>query len=118
MALFSFCPLPKEPHEQFPCETFFRSLFERNKAMITREVLAVNGLVQLLMKHRNTGNVWTREETNLLCAHLRELSKAVPALFIFMLPFGSVFLPLLVMVLDRRKESRAQIPQEVTTLHE
>ncbi len=105
------CPLPQSPHEKYPCEHFFRSLFDRNKALILHEVLQVRGLMQLLMKHHSTGQQWTANEKKQLYVHFKELAKAVPALFIFMLPFGAVLLPLLAMVLDRRKEPRQPQPQ-------
>ena len=82
--------------------------------MILHEVLQVKGLMALLMKHHSTGLPWASDEKKQLRSHLRELAKAVPALFIFVLPFGTVFLPLLAMVLDRRSEPR-QLPTQQQT---
>lgn len=72
--------------------------------------------MSLLMKHRNTGILWTPEEKNELRFHLREIAKVVPVLFIFLLPFGSVFLPVLAVVVDRRTRARSgqSKPQEVS----
>lgn len=70
----------------------------------------------LLMKHRNTGILWTPEEKAELRFHLREIAKVVPVLFIFLLPFGSVFLPVLAVVIDRRTRARSgqSRPQEIS----
>ncbi len=106
------CPLPQSPNEKYPCEHFFRRLFERNKALILHEVFQVKGLMSMIMKHHSTGQPWTSDEKKLLRGHLRELAKAVPALFIFMLPFGAVFLPLLAMVLERRAKPRQAQPHQ------
>ena len=83
-----------------------RRLFHKNKELILEEVLEVKGLMQLLMKHRNTGRKWTGDELKEIKFHLRQISKAVPVLIVFMLPFGSFFLPLLAEVIDRRKDRR------------
>ena len=62
--------------------------------------------MQLLMKHRNTGLKWTSEEIAEIRLHLRNISKLVPALIVFLLPGGALLLPLLAEVLDRRKKAR------------
>ena len=62
---------------------FLMSLIAKNKEFILSQVLAVKDLMRLLMKNRNTG-----------------------ALIIFLLPGGSLLLPLLAEVLDRRKKIR------------
>ena len=81
-------------------------LFVRNRDFILREVLEVKGLMQLLMKHRNTGEKWTKDELRQIRGHFRELSKMVPVLIVFLLPGGSLFLPFLAQVLDRRTKPR------------
>ncbi|MGH7410033.1 MAG: hypothetical protein ACREJ6_03075 [Candidatus Methylomirabilis sp.] len=58
-------------------------LIARNKEFILSQVLSVKDLMQLLMKNRNAG-----------------------ALIIFLLPGGSLPLPILAEVLDRRKKIR------------
>jgi hypothetical protein len=86
--------------------TFLKTMIARNKEIILSQVLAVKGLMRLLMKYRNTGKKWTREEIREIRAHLRHIALLVPALIIFMLPGGSLLLPLLAEVLDRRKKLR------------
>ena len=85
---------------------FLKGLIAKNKEFILSQVLAVKGLMQLLMKNRNTGEKWTREEIREIRAHLRHIAMLVPALIIFLLPGGSLLLPLLAEVLDRRKRIR------------
>ena len=41
---------------------YFKGLIIKNKKFIVNEILAVKGLMQLLMKQRNTGQTWTEEE--------------------------------------------------------
>jgi len=85
---------------------FLKGLIAKNKEFILSQVLAVKGLMQLLMKNRNTGEKWTRDEIREIRAHLKHIAMLVPALIIFLLPGGSVLLPLLAEVLDRRKRIR------------
>ena len=85
---------------------FLKGLIAKNKEFILSQVLAVKGLMQLLMKNRNTGEKWTRDEIHEIRAHLRHIAMLVPALIIFLLPGGSLLLPLLAEVLDRRKKIR------------
>ena len=79
----------------------------KNKEFILNEALAVKGFMHVLMKRRNMGEKWTREEKKLLRQHLKTMALAVPALIVFLPPGGSIFLPILVEVLDRRKNIRA-----------
>jgi hypothetical protein len=79
---------------------------KNNRDFILQEVLAVKGLMHVLMKNRNTGEKWTREEKKEIKKHLRNISKIVPVILIFLLPGGSVLLPILAAVLDRRKTIR------------
>jgi len=88
---------------------YFKGLFIKNKEFILKEVLEVKGLMQLLMKYRNTGEKWTREEKKEIKMHVKNISKVVPFLLIFLLPGGSLLLPFLSEVLDRRKSTRIQI---------
>ena len=41
---------------------YFKRLVVKNKEFILEEILAVKGLMQLLMKQRNTNQEWTKEE--------------------------------------------------------
>ena len=70
------------------------------------EVLSIKGLMQLLMKIRNTDEKWSREEREEIRIHLRNIAKIVPTVAIFSLPGGSFLLPLLAEALDRRKVRR------------
>ena len=85
---------------------YFKKLIAKNKTFLLSEVLAVKGLMYLLMKNRNTGQKWTKEEIKEIKIHLRNLSKMVPIIIIFLLPGGTVLLPILAEVLDRRKTIR------------
>lgn len=85
---------------------YFRRLFLKNKDFLQREASAMKGFMHILMKHRNTGEKWTKEEKKLIKQHLKTLALAVPALIVFLPPGGSIFLPILVDVLDRRKDIR------------
>ncbi len=85
---------------------YLKKIFLRNKEFILKEVLEIKGLMQLLMKNRNTGEKWTREDKKKIKLHLKSISKLVPALIIFLLPGGLLLLPFLAKVLDRRKAKR------------
>ena len=85
---------------------YLKRLIIINKEAILMEVLSIRGLIQLLMKTRNTDEKWTREEKKEIKRHLRNIAKIVPTLAIFFLPGGSLLFPLLAEVLDRRKTRR------------
>ena len=85
---------------------YFKRLILVNKEAILMEVLAVKGLMQLLMKIRNTDEKWTREEKKEIKRHLKNIAKIIPAVVIFILPGGSFLLPVLAEVLDRRRVRR------------
>ena len=85
---------------------YFKRLIIKNKEFILTEVLAVKGLMYLLMKNRNTSEKWTREEKTEIKNHLRNISKMVPVIIVFLLPMGSLFLPFLAEILDRRNKRR------------
>ncbi len=85
---------------------YLRRLFITNKEAILMEVLAITGLMQLLMKTRNTDEKWTREEKKAIKGHLKNIAKIIPAVVIFALPGGSFLLPILAEILDRRKTRR------------
>ena len=74
--------------------------------MILEEGRHIRGFMELLMKHRNTGLVWTREETHDLKLYVKRLSLHVPILIIIALPFGLALIPMLAELLDRRKKNR------------
>ena len=85
---------------------YLKRLILLNKEAVLMEVLSIKGLMQVLMKTRNTDEKWTREERKEIVRHLRNIAKIVPAVAIFSLPGGAFFLPLLAEVLDRRKTKR------------
>ena len=85
---------------------YLKRLVIINKDAILMEVLALKGLMQLLMKSRNTDEKWTREEKTEMKRHLRNIAKIIPAVAIFSLPGGSFLLPILAEALDRRRVRR------------
>jgi hypothetical protein len=84
----------------------------KNKALLLHEANKTNDFMRLLMKHKNTRNTWTKEEREILRAHLWRLSSYIPVLFVFCLPGGSLLFPLLAEILDRRKNRRASEKQD------
>jgi len=85
---------------------YLKRLIIINKEAILMEVLSIRGLIQLLMKTRNTDETWTREEKKEIKRHLKNIAKIIPAVAIFSLPGGSLLLPILADALDRRKIRR------------
>lgn len=86
---------------------FIRRLITSNKELVLSEARTIKGFMLLLMKHRNTGLKWTSEEIEEIRLHLKHISKLVPAIIVFLLPGGTLLLPLLAEVLDRRRKARA-----------
>lgn len=85
---------------------YLKRLIVINKQVILMEVLSIKGLMQLLMKIRNTDEKWSREERKEIRMHLKNIAKIVPAIAIFSLPGGAFLLPILSEALDRRKNRR------------
>ncbi len=83
-----------------------KRMLGRYKDLIYSEAGTMRGFMILLMKPRNTGIPWTREEVRLLKAYIRHLAPYVPFVIIFLLPFGSLLLPAMAEVLDRRRSRR------------
>ena len=79
---------------------------EKNRALVLNEAEKITDLMRLLMKPRNSREPWTPEERKILRSHLFHLSWYFPALIVFCLPGGSLLLPLLAELLDRRKNIR------------
>lgn len=79
----------------------------RYKNLIYSEADYMKGFMSLLMKPRNTGLPWTREELRALKACLQHLAHYIPVMMIFLLPFGSLLLPVLAEALDRRRTKRS-----------
>jgi len=85
---------------------YLKRLIIINKQAILMEVLSITGLMQVLMKTRNTDERWTKEEKKEIRMHLRNIAKIIPTIVIFSLPGGSLLLPILAEALDRRKTRR------------
>jgi len=85
---------------------YLRRLIIVNKEAILMEVLSIRGLMELLMKTRNTDERWTREERKEIKGHLKNIAKIIPAVALFSLPGGSFLMPILAEALDRRKIRR------------
>lgn len=85
---------------------YLKRLILINKQAILMEVLSIKGLMQVLMKIRNTDERWTREEKKEIMRHLKNIAKIIPTVVIFSLPGGSLLLPILAEALDRRKTRR------------
>ncbi len=85
---------------------FLKRSLEKHKRMILDEAVQINGFMKLLMKPRNAGTDWTKQEKAQLMQHVKHLSCYVPVLIIFLLPFGSLLIPVLAEILDRRKNKR------------
>ena len=84
----------------------FKKFISKNREMILEEGQHIKGFMELLMKHRNTGLVWTREETRDLKLYVKRLSLHLPVLIIIALPFGLALIPMLAELIDRRKKRR------------
>jgi len=85
---------------------FLKRIIAKNKSLILRESQGMNDFMMLLMKQRNTGNKWTTEDIKKIKSHLIRFAFYVPVLIIFILPFGSLLLPVLAEIMDRRNEIR------------
>ena len=85
---------------------FLQRIIAKNKSLILRESRGMNDFMMLLMKQRNTGNKWTNEDIKKIKSHLIRFVLYVPVLIIFLLPFGSLLLPVLAEIMDRRTEIR------------
>jgi hypothetical protein len=93
---------------------FLKRLIIKNKELIFSEAQQFQGFLQLLFKQRNTDLKWTKEEKEQIKNHLKRLSLYVPILIIFILPGGSLMLPFLAEILDRRKTRRMAKEQGVS----
>ncbi len=81
-------------------------MLTRYKATIYAEAEYMRGFLALLFRPRNTDVPWTREEIKTLKRYLWHLAHYVPFVVIFLLPFGSLLLPMMAEVLDRRRQRR------------
>ncbi|MBI5099979.1 MAG: hypothetical protein HZB30_12170 [Nitrospirae bacterium] len=89
-----------------------KKIISRQKELILQEASRIQDFMRLLMKLRNTGKKWTREEKKQLKLHIIHLSVYVPVLIIFLLPGGSLLIPILADILERRKKKERLIQQD------
>lgn len=89
--------------------SFIKNRIQKNRNLILNEVVEIKGFMYILMKPRNTGEKWTKEEKKEIRRHLKRISKMFTILLIFLLPGGSLLLPILAEVLDRRKSRRVEV---------
>ncbi len=89
-------------------KSFLKRQILKNRTLILGEAKQMQDFMQLLMKCRNTEVKLTGEELHLIKSQVKHLSLYVPALIIFILPFGSLLLPILAEILDRREKSRRE----------
>jgi len=85
---------------------FIISVLHKNKMLILDEAHQLSDFMYLIMKQKNTGLAWTKEEKKKIRDHLKHLSLYIPVLVIFSLPGGSMLFPVLADILDRRKQRR------------
>lgn len=85
---------------------YFKRMILANRNLILHEIVEVKGLMHLLMKPHEGKDRWTKAEKQEIIQHLKNLSRVVPALLVFLLPAGTLLLPFLVEVLDRRNTKR------------
>jgi hypothetical protein len=78
---------------------------ERERRLITAELVKVKGLMPLLMKRRNGGN-WSVAERHELIEQLHALAYLSPYLVVLVLPGSFMALPVLAWWLDRRRQRR------------
>ena len=97
--------------------SFLKGLLIKHKALFFQEAQRISGFLYLLMKQRNTDEKWTPEEKKEIKRHLKVMAMYIPILIIFLLPGGSLLLPFLAEIMDRRKTRRlppAPVPSPVS----
>jgi len=73
------------------------SMIKKNKAKIVREISESKELVELLLKAQNTH--LSKEEKEKVKEQITDLLRTIPSLTIFMIPGGSLLLPVLYKIL-------------------
>lgn len=91
---------------RFVLRRVLKKMLERYKDLLYAEAETMKGFMVLLMKPRNTGIPWSREEVRALKFYIRHLAHYIPVMIVFLLPFGTLLLPVMAEVLDRRREKR------------
>jgi hypothetical protein len=79
------------------------------RGKILKEIESAKDLMALLM--RGTRGRWTKGELFKIKSHFVTMGKKVPILMVFMLPGGTILLPLLIEMLDRRKK-KFPVPED------
>ena len=93
--------MPIDYTKLFDREALKKILIKYRKKIL-KEIDSVKDLTTLLMK--GTRRKWTRSELLEIKTHFVILGKKIPILMVFMLPGGTILFPLLIEVLDRRKQ--------------
>ena len=91
-----------------------KSQIKKNRDLILNEAQQMNGFIRLLMKQRNTGTAWTQSEKIQLKRYILWLARLAPVLCIFLLPGGSLLIPVMAEVIDRRERSRSSIERPLS----
>jgi hypothetical protein len=73
------------------------SMIKKNKAKIVREISESKELVELLLKAQNTQ--LSKDEKDKVKEQISDLLRTIPSLAIFMIPGGSLLLPVLYKIL-------------------
>lgn len=75
---------------------------QRERVLITAELVKIKGLMPLLMKRRNGGH-WTVAERTELMQQMQAIAHLSPYLVVLVMPGSFVVLPVLAWWLDRRR---------------
>jgi hypothetical protein len=82
------------------------SMIHTLRLAVLDEVAHIHGFMHLLMKPRN-GTPRTAAEQAELRLHLKHIARSLPAFGIFTLPGGTLLLPFLALILERRRRQVA-----------
>src|SRR5208337_478118 len=89
--------------------SLFKSHVAKYRTILLEEARRIDGFMRLLMKQRNTGTRWTKDEKAELRRYIWGLTFYAPVLFILFLPGGFFLIPLLAEAVDRRRRSRKPV---------
>jgi len=96
-------------------KNLIKKAFLNSKEILFYESRQMQGFMQLLMKPRNTGERWSREDRIGLRNYFKYMSLYIPFLIIFLMPGGLFFLPIFSSILDRRRVKRVSCEVPVFT---
>ncbi len=94
--------MPIDYSKLFDREALKRILAKYRKRIL-KEIDSAKDLTSLLMKGTQRG--WTKGELLKIKTHFVILGKKIPIFMVFLLPGGVILLPVLIEVLDRRKNN-------------